>query len=232
LEQYDVTTKAVSLSFLAVDPSGEHETGDPVVWKNTIAVKHRLYQDGAERRCELQAIPVGTLRYTTDGSGPENHGQPYGGPFVVPDDCRVVLAQAEADGVRSEVMKFDVPPRGQGGAGPVIDPAKPATWRRAHKQDSTHEVFDWLEKVGRSHGAVGEMALVVMHGERWIDVNTSAEVFLPAGTVVEQAGTLKELLPEGNLNLEARALQFETGRDLQELVRELKAELKPGEVRQ
>jgi hypothetical protein len=65
-------------------------------------VKHRIYQNGDERVCELKAVPTGAIRYTVDGSSPETSGVAYDVPFVVPPDARVILAQATADGVSSD----------------------------------------------------------------------------------------------------------------------------------
>src|SRR5581483_7462800 len=48
----DLRTSAVRLSFIAVDSTGDHETGEPVGWTNIITLKHRFFQDGGQRLCE------------------------------------------------------------------------------------------------------------------------------------------------------------------------------------
>ena len=229
-------TKAVRVWFLAVDSTGEHESAEPEVWQNTVEVKYRIYQDGEQRCCELRAIPTGTVRYTTDGSGREGHGQPYDGPFPIPVDCRLVLALAEADGVKSALLRVDVPRVAGGAPGkpPVlVDPSKPAAWQRRHQQDDTNAAYTWLQTAVKSHAEVGGLGLTVSHGtDHWIELRAGASVYLPAERAVSEADRLKELLPEGNLNLEAESLRFQSGRDLQDMVRELRDELKPGEVKQ
>jgi len=53
--------------------SGEHETGEPKVWRNTITLKHRVYTKGNRQWLELKAIPTGEILYTTDGSTKESY---------------------------------------------------------------------------------------------------------------------------------------------------------------
>jgi hypothetical protein len=235
LDGQDLTTAAMRLSFLAVDSTGEHETGEPEVWTNTITVKHRLYQDGDQWRCDLRAIPTGTLRYTTDGSGPEGHGLLYGEPFVVPAGCRLILAVAEADGVRSGVVHIDAPqfrPGTGGGAEKtfVLDPARPATWRREHKQIDTNGTYTLLDAAKKNHVALGHIALNVVRGPRWVEFRTAEDVLLPAEQVIEHANMLKEIVPDGNLDVTVDILRVERGSDLLDLVRDLKDALQDGEV--
>lgn len=105
--------------FLAVDSRGEHETGDPFCWTNTLTVKYRFFQKDNRRMCELRAIPQGEIVYTVDGSNPEINGTAYHGPFEVPVGTRVILAQAKADGLVSPLLSVQVPQNG--GPDPLID---------------------------------------------------------------------------------------------------------------
>lgn len=227
----NLQTRALKLWFLAVDSTGEHETGESVCWTNTITVKHRFYQDGDQRRCELRALPSGSIKYTTDGSGPETFGQPYSEPFVVPADARFVLAIAEGGGVKSEVAKFDVPRSGEKVV-VTVDPARPATWKRKVKKDSTAESYEWLQLAGNHRAELGGLVLQVMHDQRWVEFRADPSVPLPVSFATAEATRLKELIPSGNLDLEVEVLRFATGQDLLDMVAALKTELQPGEVAQ
>src|SRR5262249_10411832 len=78
-------TTALKVSFLAVDSTGEHETGDPRPETNPITLKYDYaYRDGS-RRVRLKAIPTGTIRYSFDGSNPRNGGVCDGSELVIPD---------------------------------------------------------------------------------------------------------------------------------------------------
>lgn len=226
----DLRTKAVSLSFLATDSTGEHETGDPFRWINQIQVKFRFFQDGGDRRCELRAYPSGVIRYTTDGSNPSVNGQPYQEPFVVPADARFILALAEEKGVISTQLRADVPAKIGGPEGVDVDPAKPAIWKRKQQQDSTGEVYSFLEAIGKYSTQIGGAKITVSRDHRWIEFRTSEEVLLPSTQVVTETTRLQDLIPEGNLDLRVERLRFESGKDLEDAVRDLKTELKPGEV--
>jgi len=84
LEAYDIKTSALKLSFLCADSTGLHATGEPVTWNNAIIIKHHFYQEGTARKCELRALPEGTISFTLDGSGVETSGVPYALPFEIP----------------------------------------------------------------------------------------------------------------------------------------------------
>ncbi len=239
LDRFDFPITALRLSFLAVDSTGVHETGEPVTWQNTITLKYKIFPDGPVRRCELRAAPGAAVRYTTDGSAPDTLGQSYTETFAVPDGCRFIQAIAEADGIRSDVLRIDVPPaRGSGAGGkvaPIIDPARPAVWKRAHRLGDTHAAYTWLETIRRHDAQIGGLALVVMkRGDDncWVDFRTGPGVLQGAAAVVEHADRLKVLIPDGSLNLEAELLRFETGRDLEDTLRDLKIEPDPAEVSQ
>ncbi|MGI8550614.1 MAG: DUF499 domain-containing protein, partial [Dehalococcoidia bacterium] len=235
LENFEITTKALRLSFLAADSSGEHETGEPQDWKATISLKHRFYQDADNRRCELQALPGGTIRYSIDGSGPESYGHVYSEPFTVPADCRVVLAIAGDDGVSSPVARFDVPRVvGEGSAAVVasVDPGKPVTWRRVQRRDDTNATYIWLELAQKYRARLGGVRLQAAFGTRWFELRTAEDVSQPANQVLEQASLLKTIVPEGNVDLDVESLHFESGRDLQDMVADMKETLLSSEVEQ
>jgi hypothetical protein len=228
-------TDAPRAWFLAVDSTGEHEPGDPVAWENTITLQYRPYQDGEVRRCELRAVPPAAIRFTVDGSGPEAHGALYDEPFVIPPGARMILAIAEAGGVKSNLLKADVPTTAAGDPGKpavLVDTGKPATWQRLHRLDETSSSYTWLQTAAKNHAELGGMGIVVSHGGDWLELRAGGNVFLAADRAIEAADRMTALLPEGNVNLDVEAMRFGSGRDLQDMVRDLKSDLKPGEVKQ
>jgi hypothetical protein len=230
LETYDVTTRTARLWFLAVDSQDPARTGEPVSWANKVTIKYRRYSDGPDWRCELRAIPAGQIRFTTDGSSPDASGNMYAEPFVVPQGTRVILALAEADGVRSDVTKFDLPRDGRGGV--EIDPHRPAIWRHLHQRDDTSRSYELLEAAGHQRARLAGVRLTVARDTRWVEFRSAADTPLDAATVIELANRLKEFVADGNLDLQVEAMHFESGLDLQSLVRDLKVELAPGELSQ
>jgi len=231
LEEYDIKTKALKLSFLCIDSTGAHATGEPVTWANTIAIKHRFYQEGKKRKCELKALPGGAIRFTTDGSGVETSGLPYAKPFEIPPDCRVILAVAAGEGVKSLPVRIDAP---QGNVDPAatIDRARAAVWKREFKKDSTGETYQFLE-TAKKHGAeLGGARLTIGKDSRWTELSTPDDAFHAVQHFEHGADLLKEFVPDGSLTIDVASLKFDSGQQLLDMVADLKTELKEGEVRQ
>jgi len=231
LEDYDIKTKAVRLSFLCVDSAGEHSTGEAATWTNTISIKHRFYQEGSKRKCELQVIPDGKIRYTTDGSSAETRGTSYEKPFDVPKDCQVVVAVAEERGVKSIPVTITAP-KGKVDVGTTIDRNRAAVWKRGFKRDSTGESYKFLETAKKYGAELGSVRLTIMRDTRWIELSTPEDIHYAIPHFERGADTLKEFIPDGNLSVDIGSLKFDSGQQLLDMVAELKTELKEGEVRQ
>jgi len=231
LDEYDLKTKALKLSFLCVDSKGAHTTGAALSWSNAIFIKHRFYQEGTKRKCELKALPGGQIRFTTDGSGVETSGVSYIKPFEIPADCRVILAVAEGEGIKSPAANIPAP-QGKVDIPSTIDRSKAAVWKRSFKKDSTGETYQFLE-AAKKHGAeLGGARLTIAKDARWIELNTPDDAFHAVGRFEHGADVLKEFIPEGVLSIDISSLKFDSGQQLLDMVADLKTELKEGEVRQ
>jgi hypothetical protein len=231
LDDYDLKTKALKLSFLCVDSKGEHDTGNAVPWTNSIFIKHRFYQEGTKRKCELKALPSGQIRFTTDGSGVETSGQLYDKPFEIPEDCRVILAVAEEDGIKSQPVNIPAP-QGKVDIASTIDRARSAVWKRSFKKDSTGETYQFLESAKKYGAEPGGVRLTIAKDSRWIELNTPDDAFHAVQHFEHGADVLKEFIPEGVLSIDVGSLKFDSGQQLLDLVADLKTELREGEVRQ
>ncbi len=231
LEEYDIKTKDLKLSFLCVDSKGAHATGAPLSWTNAIFIKHRFYQEGTKRKCELKALPDGQIRFTTDGSGVETSSVPYDKPFEIPEDCRVILAIAEGDGVKSQPVNIPAP-KGKVDIASTIDRTKAAIWKRSFKKDSTGETYQFLEISKKHGGELGSVSLIIAKETRWIQLTTPDDVFHAIEHFEHGADVLKEFIPEGVLSIDVGSLKFDSGQQLLDMVADLKMELKEGEVRQ
>ena len=119
----DYETTELIVSFLAVDSTRAHETGEPLTWKNRITLKGRVYGSADARMVELRAAPRAPIRYSTDGSDPKVAGGTYDDPFLVPEGSRLVLAVAEDKGIVSDTHQVPID-RGPG-PDPVRDPIDP-----------------------------------------------------------------------------------------------------------
>ncbi len=228
LDGTELRTAALRVSFLAVDSKGEHETGEPRDWRNTVEVKYRLYQQGERRMCELRAVPRGEIRYTTDGSSPEAAGQAYAGPFAVPPGTRLILAVARADGVSSDPLRVDVPDKDV----PVVsvDRHRPALWKPRLRRDDTAETYGFLDLAGKYRALLCGAHITVAKEQRFADFAVDRETRLSPQQVSELAKVMTDLIPGGRVSLDVEAVAVEQGQDLLDLVAELRMELEPGEV--
>lgn len=114
LKEDSYSTTALRVSFLVKDPSGQYETGDPVVWTNRLVLRNRLSRGGDGRRhVELFVAPRGEIRYTLDGSEPRD-GRLYDVPIAVGDGEVHVRVFATADGLEAKET-FSFPATGRGG---------------------------------------------------------------------------------------------------------------------
>lgn len=225
----------LNASFLVVDSTHVHETGDPVAWKNQITIKHRFFQSGSNRMLELRAAPPAPICYTTNGSDPKLAGATYDEPFCVPGGTILVLAYAERDGVASLVERISVPTGPGGGKTVLVDPKRPAVWTRAFDAQSTKETYEWIERAKKHKASFSGIKVTIM-GEggdkEWIELQTYQEKQVSPELVEECLASLRKLQGNGQVQLGGAALHFDLGQDLLEWVEEVKATLQPGEVKQ
>ncbi|MCB8978659.1 MAG: DUF499 domain-containing protein [Ardenticatenaceae bacterium] len=230
IEDYrNFTTDALRVSFLCVDSGGEHQTGPAIAWENKITIQSRDYQSADGRVVELKDSPQATIYYTTDGSNPLNNGGVYNGPFVVPKGTQVVLAVAKKDGIVSEQHQRRIDWEAKQDV--VIDPNKPAQWRRRHNPSTTKDVYDfmdWLQMLDASAQGVR----IVVTGEQWVDLSLHREISLNGAQLKEAVEYLRGLLDSGEVSLEADVLQFGSGQQLLDWVEKEKTEIRPNEVEQ
>ncbi len=232
----DYETEELIVSFLAVDSTGTHETGEPVTWKNRITLKGRVYGSAGDKMVELRAAPRAGIRYSTDGSDPKVAGGTYDDPFGVPRGTRLVLAVAEDKGIVSDTHQIPIDwGPGPGGDPRPIDPDQPATWRplshpeKVFRFTTTHNAYGFLERMAKHQGRAATQRIAVLDGQ-WVDLQLADDLMLTADQVRATVEHLRSLVSEGEVTIEASALWFPTGRQLLDYVHEIAAELPRHEV--
>lgn len=232
LDSQDYKTKEMEVSFISVDSTGVHETGEQVVWQNRITLKHRFYQDGDVLRCELRAAPSAQIKYTTDGSNPATSGGVYNEPIVVPKGSKYVQAIGIKGTIQSkEVSRWAVPEEPEQ---VVIDKEKPYNWLRLFKKDSTMETHTFLDLCRKHDAMLGGVQVnsSIKMSHRWAEFNFDPEWHYSSDDVRRILDLLAELMEGGNLTLQVSSLNFGLGQSLLDMVAELKLTLNPGEVKE
>ncbi len=228
----DYETDELTVSFLAVDSSGAHETGDPATWHNRITLKSRVFNAGADKMVELRAAPPAPIRYSTDGSDPKVSGGSYNDPFLVPEGARLVLAVAEKKGIISDVLQVSINWHEVRDVDRPIDKGSPATWRShsGFSFSTTRTAYGFLERLRKRDAKAAVTRIAVLDGQ-WADLNLADDLLLDADQIQTTVEHLRSLLTEGEVTVEAAALWFPTGQQLLDYVRDIAAELPPrGEI--
>ncbi|WP_129673421.1 DUF499 domain-containing protein [Candidatus Chloroploca sp. Khr17] len=236
LEGSTLCTGHLRLSFLAIDPRGVHEAGVPYTWTGRITLKHRFFQRGADKLCELQAAPpIAAIRYTTNGANPRVAGAAYdGSAFVVPHGAPFVLAYAVHDGIEADVERFEVV--WEPGEDRVkLDPRRPAFWRRRHTFDNTRDSYEFLERMKRwqvkARGPIiriaGEGA-----GREWLELAMFEEKQVEPELIEEALQVLRRIQTNGQVQFEVASLWFPTGQSLEDWAEEVRTTLRQDDIRQ
>ena len=218
--------------FLCVDSTGEHQTGPAETWKNFITIKYQVFQRGEDWMVELRAYPKGEIRYTTDGSDPKTYGALYSGPFPVAENCPFVLAIAQQDGITSALENINV--RQYITKTVTVDPLKPVTWKRRHKNLTTRNAFAFIDRLGKFSGTAYGVTIDVQANDdnQEISYNCAENFALNGETFGKLVKCFQDALGGGQVFLNIERLEFERGQQLLDWVADAKTKLQPGEVSQ
>jgi hypothetical protein len=230
LKDQFLTTKALRVQFLAVDPSNQYETGDPVTWTNKLVLRNNLKETGGKRHVELLVAPSGKIRYTLDGSEPRE-GKAYEKEVPIGDKEVLLRAFAEAGGVEARA-DFRFPAKGKKGV--HIDDVKPCRLvsRIGIKLDSRGKTFEALKQAGEKSVLFENIAVSIGSGTKVASCGIG-EIQVD-GTLIETMlkTVLDKFAPDAPVTMVFRKAHFNSGHDLKEFAEKLGFELRPGEVEQ
>ena len=223
-------TREMEVWFLCVDSTGEHETGDPVPWRNTVTLKKRVYGDAENKRVELKAVPPGaTIRYTTDGSNPTRGGI-YESDFDVDRPCTTILAVAAKAGVVSEPLRIDLDWEKMGSG---IDPAKPARWKRRHEIRTTKESYDLIALMKKYEVTSFDSRIsIIGDGTRWVELTIGDGIGLTGEKIESIIDSLRDIYRDGQVGIDLQSMAFISGKDLQDFASANRVSLDTTEVTQ
>lgn len=231
----DFETDEMHLSFLCIDTTGEHATGEIKEHFNELTLKSAWAQDGPNWSLRLEAAPSkAAISYTTNGADPfGGTGGSYDGqPVPVLATTTLVLAGAELAGRRSLVLHLKPPAAGVGPYTPDLH--KPAKLKRSLKKQSTADTYAWL-KLAEKHGIdVLGPAIGVEGPSGFVQLDTAPDLRYSAA----QLSTIFNFVQtqfgvSGELMLNTKQLLFESGQHLLDYVKD--SQEKPvdgGEVEQ
>lgn len=228
---HNFPTSSMRISFICIDSTGVHTTGDPVEWLNKITLKKRVFGSPEEKGIELKSAPPGaTIRYSTDGSNPRTAGGVYSEPFTIKKPTRLILAIAEKEGIWSEPLRFEI---SWGKDERHIDLEKPAKWMSEHSYQTTKESFDFLGNLKKHQGQmVAPRIGVIGNSESWADITLGEAISLNSDQIESLINALRTVYSDGQVSINARSLSFSAGQRLIEFASDERREINPEEVQQ
>jgi hypothetical protein len=230
LKDHSLTTKALSVNFLVVDPSGQYETGDVVSWSNKLVLRNNLTEVSGRRAVELLVAPTGNIRYTLDGSEPRE-GIHYEKQVEIGDGEVLLRVFAEASGLEAKT-EFRFPAKGKKGV--HVEDLKPGCLisRTGRKLDSRAKTFEGLKQAGEKSASFENVTLTVGQGAQAVQVMVG-EIRVDAAFLEAILNTvLEKFAPTTPVTMTFRKANFASGHDLKDFVSELGIELQPGDVEQ
>ncbi|QKK08601.1 MAG: DUF499 domain-containing protein [Planctomycetota bacterium] len=230
LDDDQLTTKALRVQFLAVDPSGQHESDAPTTWKNQLKLRCELIDDSEPRRVRLFVVPAGDIRFTLDGSEPRN-GQPYKEPIEIgPKEARVI-AFAEAEGLETKEL-FQFPAKGETKV--KIDPSKPARIQSARaggkKLDSRANTFTGLHEAKERNVTFENVMMTIGEGNKGVQIVFGEIIVTPDYLQAVLETALDQFPPDTPVTMSFRKAHFSSGHDLEAFAKAVGIELAQGEV--
>jgi hypothetical protein len=230
LKDQNLTTSALRVNFLVVDPSAQYETGDVVTWSNRLTLRNFLTDENGKRLVKLFVAPRGNIRYTLDGSEPRE-GIVYTKPVEVGDGEVLLRVFADADGLEGKT-EFRFPAKGKKGV--QIDDVKPGSLvsRTGRKLDSRAKTYEGLKLAGEKSVEFENVTLTIGQGTK-VATFFMGEVPV-SGDFIEAVlkTVLEKFDPTTPITMTFRKARFASGHDLKDFAEKLGFELQSSDVEQ
>jgi hypothetical protein len=224
------TTEA-RLYFLAVDPEGEHETGEITTWSNKLTLTHERQELPGKRIVKLAVVPQGTIRWNINGTNPKE-GKVYDGPIELTGDEEVTIyAYAESNGVEAG-RRFKIPQPHHNGF--TLDKTKPAKLIKKVDRRGNGDSYAVINTAKAMQAKLCGITVEIGEGSRNIVTRFGSDSVLTADRLEQFISTARQTIGDetAEVRLSLRDVQFQSGHDLEEFLKKLDIEPQAGEVEQ
>ncbi|MGI4879268.1 MAG: anti-phage-associated DUF499 domain-containing protein [Janthinobacterium lividum] len=231
LDGTTVSTTDMRRYFLAVDPEGDHDTGDVFAWANRLNLTHDPKTAGSGYAVELTVVPSGQIRWNTDATAARD-GRVYDGPIKLDGKDNVVIyAYAEAEGI-STAKEFKIPSRV--GDGPKIDGTRPGRARKTVQLATTDKVFAAIAKGKEVRVRFRSVIVTVGSGAKNVSTSFGAEVEVTADAIERLAKLARTELGDENadVSISWKSVDVERAADLDGFMAAVGETLEAGEIEQ
>ncbi|MDX9963713.1 anti-phage-associated DUF499 domain-containing protein [Desulfobacter postgatei] len=223
-----LVTRALRVQFLAVDPTGKNQTGDPTTWTNRLVLRNKF--NPASRTLELFVAPKGKIRYTLDGSEPRN-GTDYADPIELVNEETTVYVFAECDGLD---VKRNFTFAGADARDIPIKPDVPAVLHcpSSKRLENASKTYEGLKVAGEKN-ILFEQVMIQIGSAPKTAYLTLGEMKLDAQFIEKALAHLQSVMSaEAPVVFSFKKAHFSTGFDLEQFVKSMEMEIHPGEVEQ
>ena len=231
-------TTATALWFIAVDSDGQHETGPSTPWRNQLALTHdvQTLPDG-RRRVTLAVQPDitkragGALKWNTKGINPKD-GEAFVNEIIIaaPGETKLWVY---AEHMGAEATKTFVIPAAHAD-GVAIDYGLPATLNRRQGFSDTSATFKALKFAKDRQVKLGVAKLTVGTGEEHVQLRFGQSVILGPDMLERMVTVAREALSneQAEVAVDISEMRFETGRDLEDYLKDQGLDARPEEIEQ
>lgn len=224
-------TEETRLYFLAVDPEGEHETGEVATWSNKLTLTHSRQELPGKRIVKLAVVPKGTIRWNTSGINPKE-GEIYDAPIELTGDNEITIyAYAESNGVEAQ-RNFKIPKPDHGDV--ALDKTKPAKLIKRVVREGSSDSYAVINTAKAMQAKLCGITVDVGEGARNVSIRFGSDSILTADHLEQIISIVRQAIGNetADVRLSLRDVQFQSGHDLEEFLKKLDIEPKSGEVEQ
>lgn len=221
-------TSELQVTFLCVDSSGEHETGEPTVWKNHLNLQYEVFDNG--NKIKVVVKPNAEIKYTTDGSDPKTHGAVYEDEITVPDEHRFVQFYAHKNGVETSVEKVDVQPYRQGKV--EFDKSSPIRWLRHFDLANTKDSYEFIERLKKYNAKAVGFRTTVQKGDTYLDCASDQGMSISGADLESIISNLRGFVEDAEVAVSVEEVIFDRGQYLDDWASEEMYNLTMRELKQ
>jgi len=203
-------TSELQVTFLCVDSSGEHDTGEPLTWKNRLNIQHEVFENG--NKIKIIVKPNAEIKYTTDGSDPRRQGAVYEDDITVPDEHRFVQFYAHKNGIETKVEKVDVLPYRQGKV--EFDKSKPIKWLRHFNLTNTKDSYTFIERLKTYDAKAIGFRATIQKGDTYLDCGSDQSMSITGSDLESIITNLRAFVKDAEVNVSAEEVMFDQGQQL------------------
>lgn len=219
-------TNALRVQFLAIDPTGKNQTGQPNTWENKLTIRNNFNE--ISRTVELFVSPRGKISYTLDGSEARN-GIDYDEPIEIGDEATTVYVFAECEGIETK-RNFNFAESGSKEV--LIVREKPAQlYSPSPKRfDNSTKTYEGLTIANGKNIQFEQVTLIIGTAPKVVHLSLG-EMKIDADFIEKTLLHLQSLVsPEAPVVMSFKKVFTETGYDLEQFAKAMDIELENDEV--